>query len=158
MTPGTTACHIPLSTGFPRQEYWSGLPFPSPGALPNPEVKPESPALASGFFTNEPARKPGDIYIYIFIAASQYTSLTLQTMVSVWQKPTQHCKAIIFQLKINLKKIIKFLNWSANTVLRVFHLYSQETLVCSFIFFIFLFFRYLFIWLFQVLIAACRIF
>jgi len=44
----------PLSMGFSRQEYWSGLPFPSPGHLPDPGVKtasPVSPALASGFFT-----------------------------------------------------------------------------------------------------------
>jgi len=37
--------------GFPRQEYWSGLPFPSPGDLSNPGIKPASPALARGFFT-----------------------------------------------------------------------------------------------------------
>ena len=41
----------PLSTEFFRQEYWSGLPFPPPGDLPNPEIKPMSPALAGGFFT-----------------------------------------------------------------------------------------------------------
>ena len=47
-----------LSRGFPRQEYWSGLPFPSSGDLPDPEIKPMSPALAGGFFTNEPPGKP----------------------------------------------------------------------------------------------------
>ena len=44
---------FPLSVGFPRQEYWSGLPFPSPEDLPDPEIKPlspESPVLAGGFF------------------------------------------------------------------------------------------------------------
>ena len=45
MTPWTVACQAPLSTAFPRQEYWSGFPFPSPGDLPNPEIKPGSPAL-----------------------------------------------------------------------------------------------------------------
>ena len=49
--PWTVACQTPLSMGFPRQEYWSGLPFPSPGDLPNPGIKPASPALARGFFT-----------------------------------------------------------------------------------------------------------
>ena len=47
--------------GFPRQEYWSGLPFPSPGDLCNLGIEPMSlvsPALASGFFTNEPTGKP----------------------------------------------------------------------------------------------------
>ena len=44
-TPWTVACQAPLSMGFPRQEYWSGLPFPSPGNLPNPGIQPESPAV-----------------------------------------------------------------------------------------------------------------
>ena len=43
---------------FPRQEYWSGLPFPSPGDLPNPGMEPASPALAEGFFTIEPPETP----------------------------------------------------------------------------------------------------
>jgi len=38
--------------GFPREEYWSGLPFPSPGDLPNPGIKPWSPALTGGFFSH----------------------------------------------------------------------------------------------------------
>ena len=49
--PWTVACQAPLSMGFSRQEYWSGLPFPSLGCLPNPGIKPVSPALAGGFFT-----------------------------------------------------------------------------------------------------------
>ena len=44
VTPWTIACPAPLSMGFPRQEYWSGLPFPPPGNLPNPGIKPTSPA------------------------------------------------------------------------------------------------------------------
>ena len=44
--------------GFPRQEYWSGLPFPSPGDLPDPGIKPTSPALAGGFFITESPGKP----------------------------------------------------------------------------------------------------
>ena len=53
-TPWTVALQAPLSMGFSRQEYWSGLPFPSPGDLPKPGIKlvsPVSPALAGGFFT-----------------------------------------------------------------------------------------------------------
>ena len=45
-TPWTVARQAPPSMGFPRQEYWSGLPFASPGDLPNPGIKPVSPALA----------------------------------------------------------------------------------------------------------------
>ena len=56
VTPWTVACQAPLSVGFPRQEYWSGLPFPSPGDLPDPGIEPvslTSPAwaLAGRFFT-----------------------------------------------------------------------------------------------------------
>ena len=43
---------------FPRQEYWSGLPFPSPGDLPDPGIEPTSPALAGRFFTIEPPGMP----------------------------------------------------------------------------------------------------
>ena len=45
VTPWTIAHQAPLSMGFPRQEYWSGLPFPSPGNLPLPGIEPMSPAL-----------------------------------------------------------------------------------------------------------------
>ena len=43
----------PLSMGFPRQEYWSGLPFPSPGDLPDPGIEPRSPALQADSFPTE---------------------------------------------------------------------------------------------------------
>ena len=55
MTLWTVALQAPLSMGFPRQEYWNGLPFPSPGNLPNPRIELASPVLADGFFTAEPA-------------------------------------------------------------------------------------------------------
>ena len=49
VTPWTAACQAPLSMGFPRQRYWSVLPFPSPGDLLNPGTKPVSSAFAGGF-------------------------------------------------------------------------------------------------------------
>ena len=57
VTPCTVALQAPLSLGVPRQEYWSGLPFPSPGDCPNPGIEPMSPALAGRFFTTEPPGK-----------------------------------------------------------------------------------------------------
>ena len=54
-------CQAPLSMEFSRQEYWSGLPVPPPGDLPNPGIEPaspESPTWAGGFFTTEPPEKP----------------------------------------------------------------------------------------------------
>ena len=58
VTPWTVAHQAPPSMGFSRQEYWSGLPCPPSGDLPNPGVKPVSPALAGGFFTTEEPGKP----------------------------------------------------------------------------------------------------
>ena len=58
VTPSTAACQAPLSMGFPRQEYWSGLLCPSPGDLPDPGIKPSTSALAGRFFTIEPPGKP----------------------------------------------------------------------------------------------------
>ena len=60
----TIAHQAPLSMGFSRQEYWSGLPFPSPGDFPDIEIKPVSPLLASRFFTSVPPGKPVYVYLY----------------------------------------------------------------------------------------------
>ena len=70
----TVACQAPLSMEFPRQEYWSGLPFPSSGDLPDPGIKPTSLGsltLAGGFFATEPPGKPhedayGHITIFLY--------------------------------------------------------------------------------------------
>ena len=51
-TPWTIAPQAPLSVGFSRQEYWSGLPFPSPGELSHPRTEPRSPTLQADFFTD----------------------------------------------------------------------------------------------------------
>ena len=64
-TPWTVARLAPLSVGFPRQEYSSGLPFPSPGELPNPGIEPVSPGLAGGFFTTEPPGRSLETRIYV---------------------------------------------------------------------------------------------
>ena len=56
--PWMVALQTPLSMGFSRQEYWSGLPFPSPGDLPNPGIKPRSPALQADSLLSLPPGKP----------------------------------------------------------------------------------------------------
>ena len=58
VTPWTVACQAPPSMGFSRQEYWNGLPFPSPGDLPDPGIKPESPALQADSLPSEPPETP----------------------------------------------------------------------------------------------------
>ena len=59
MTPWAAARQASPSMGFPRQAYWSGLPFPSPVDLPDPGIEPASAALVGGFFTTEQPGKPG---------------------------------------------------------------------------------------------------
>ena len=59
-TPWTVAHEAPLSMGFSRQEYWSGLPFPSPGDLPNPGIEPGSSALQADSLPSELRGKPMD--------------------------------------------------------------------------------------------------
>ena len=61
VTPCAVVCQVSLFMGFRRQEYWSGLPFPSPGDLPDPGIEPASPispSLAGRFFTTVPLVKP----------------------------------------------------------------------------------------------------
>ena len=73
VTPWTVACQAPLSIGFPRQEYWSRLSFPTPGDLRDPGIEHVSltpPALAGRFFTTMPPGKPfiqliGSDYLYL---------------------------------------------------------------------------------------------
>ena len=80
--PQTVAHQAPLSMGFPRQEYWSGLPFPSPGDLPDPGIKPKSPALAERFFTSEVPGKPkrvlGKTYQWFGLVVGDFTESLLK--------------------------------------------------------------------------------
>ena len=69
-TPWTIAHQAPLPMGFPRQEYWSGLPFPSLGGLSNPRIKPQYPALQADSLPSEPPGKSvlmKHMYNYIFV-------------------------------------------------------------------------------------------
>ena len=58
VTSWTAVHQAPPSLGFSRQEHWCGLPFPSPGDLPDPGIKPRSPALQADALTSEPPGKP----------------------------------------------------------------------------------------------------
>ena len=67
MTPWTVAHQAPLSMGFPRQGYWSGLLFPSAGDLLVSGIEPASPVVAGGFITAEPPEKPPCRAQHLFI-------------------------------------------------------------------------------------------
>ena len=69
-TPWTVACEAPLSMKFFSQEYWNGLPFPSPGDLPNPGMKPGFPALQADSSPSEPPGRPVKLSILILIFSS----------------------------------------------------------------------------------------
>ena len=74
-TPWTLAHQTPPSMGFYRQEYWSGLPFPSPGDLPNPGIEPRSPTLQADSLPAEPPGKP-----ISYINSTYRDSLALEFM------------------------------------------------------------------------------
>ena len=67
VTPWTIACQAPLSSRFSRQEYWSGLPFPSPGGLPDPGIEHGSPAVQADCLLTELQGKPYHIHNIYYI-------------------------------------------------------------------------------------------
>ena len=92
----------PLFMEFPKQEYWSGLPFPSPGGLPDPEIELASPALAGGFLTTEP---PGNqVQPWRALKSEKYSSQvftgqTLWTMKKIVfrNSPSGQCRDLLPQ-------------------------------------------------------------
>ena len=86
--PMTVAHQTPLSVGFPKQEYWSGLLFPSPGNLPDPEITPGSPALARGFVTTEPPGKPHVHIYHVFKKNDKADAAKWQQLVNLGQGRT----------------------------------------------------------------------
>ena len=90
--PWTAAHQAPLSMEFSRQEYWRGLPFPSPGDLPNLGIKARSPALQVDSLLSEPPGKPKDAGV---------GSLSLQQGIFLTQESNWgllHCRQILYQL------------------------------------------------------------
>ena len=75
MTPWTVAHQAPLSMGFSRQEYWSGVPCPSPGDLPNPGTEPRSPTLQVDSSPFEPPGKPMDVIFPLKFKVGQQTGV-----------------------------------------------------------------------------------
>ena len=95
-TPWTVVYKAPLSMEFSRQEYWSGLPFPSPGDLPHPGIKPRSPALQADALLSEPPSHPS--------FKKGFPNVTIRSFVFVIGRWVNIEKCNI--LFLNLKKLI----------------------------------------------------
>ena len=94
----TLACQSPLSMEFSRQEYWSGLPFPPPGDLPDPGTEPMSlvsPALAGGFFTTVSPGKPVCVCVCMCILLGTDTVEQIKT----------HSSGLVQRYRVNIKTI-----------------------------------------------------
>ena len=91
-TPWTAACQAPCSWGFCRQEYWSGLPCPPPGHLPNPGIKPRSPALQAVSLLSEPPGKSKNTGV----GSLSLLQGIFPTQESNWG--LLHCRQILYQL------------------------------------------------------------
>ena len=116
-TPWTGACQPPLSMGFSRQEYWSGLPLPSPGNLPNPKIEPTSPTLAGRFFTTElpgkpignreptstsmPSKyepyQPASSKPSFHLHTHRFRYIEIQTCLPKWQRGHSHCGGLLIK-------------------------------------------------------------
>ena len=87
--PWTVAHQTPLSMGFSRQEYWSGLPFPSPGDLPNPEIEPRSPASQADSLLSE---SPG-LTIHVHVSPLSWISVPFRVTTEPWGEfPVLHSR------------------------------------------------------------------
>ena len=102
-TPGTVVCQALLSTGFPRQEYWSRLPFPSPGDLPNPGIEPMSPAMAGRFFTAEPVGKPTMEYYSALKRSEAHAIGWINLKIIILSEKQNRCKSDILHVSIYMK-------------------------------------------------------
>ena len=97
----TVAPQAPLSMGFSRQEYWSGLPFPSPGDLPDPGIEPRSPALQADPLTSEP---PGQ------------TPGILKVNSKVDRQQNVQCRWLCFESPVLLGLTVSQCRWSKNKI------------------------------------------
>ena len=102
VTLWTLVCLDPLSMGFPRQEYWSGYPFPSPGDLPNPGFEPRSPALQEYSLLSEPPGKPKNTGMGSLL----FLQRIIPTQKSNWG--LLHCRQIINQLSYQGRLVLVY--------------------------------------------------
>ena len=95
VTPWAVAHQTPLSMGFSRHEYWSGMPFPPPGDLPDPLIKPTAPVLAGRFCITEPPEKPDNHLLpknYSLVLKRHFISVLKSVSGSTMKKWNQKSK------------------------------------------------------------------
>ena len=110
VTPWTVAYQASPSMGFSRQEYWNGLPLPSPGDLPNPGIKPGSPALQADALTSEPPGKPR------LIIVTNYKRLSVFNIVAL--------KLVLLYLKASIIKMKLLSRAESKRQRHIFYIYS----------------------------------
>ena len=125
----TVVCQAPLSTELSRQEYWSGLPFPSPGDLPHPGIEPWFPCTAGGFFTTEPPGSPV-ICKTPTGAGAQWLEGTLMFVRHTYDsRMTSRCKSLGFTDAHHSTKA-KYHIWFRDIQILIFYLKKASGLLC----------------------------
>ena len=126
--PWTVARQAPLSPGFPRHEYGTGLPFSSAGDLPNPGIKPRSPTLQADFLPHEPPGKPikkDRIHTHIVVRAKSSQSCpilcprALQAPLSVGFSRQEYCHALlqgVFPTQGLNPHLLRLLHWQSGSL------------------------------------------
>ena len=117
-TPWTVACQAPPSMAFSRQEYWSGLSFPSPRDLPHPGIEPWSPKLRAGSLPSEP---PGKSFIYICVCVCVCVCVYIYIYISFFR----------FFSHIGYYKILSILPCAIQQVFIGFLFYIQQCMTIN---------------------------
>ena len=114
-TPGTVTHQAPLSMAILRQEYWSGLPFPSPGGLPDPGIEPGPPALGVQSLTNWTTREAPDCFIFLVRKKSRNVTCILPQS-DGWKMYALH----IFYRKVSVEiENSKYQGWNFPPILQI---------------------------------------
>ena len=121
-TPWTIDHQAPLSMGFPRQEFWGGLPFPSAGDLPGPGIKPPSPELAGAFFAMEPHGTPICSFI---LSTTIYWGPLLPVLLGIcgikqkqWQTTLSSWRSHSTEWSQKINKLLQYIMLSGEPCLR----------------------------------------
>jgi len=122
VTPWTVAHQAPLSMGFSRQTYQSGLPFPSPGHLPDPGIKTASPALAGGLFVTRAPRKPLIWYPLVLFTQEYIGELSVlrNTLAHKASPDCGLCKRLLRMDQFSLEMVAKKKkNWERQNIILI---------------------------------------